>query len=287
MRGKSGPQLTTGLITTAAFTDDIRALFAKSLSPASLQYRFGNSSLQTVAVGFSLGGSQLMKYLSEDREKVNLHAAVAVCAPWDIHESANKFTSFLATAFFNPRLTKGVMSYLQDNKTALLASDDVCPQVKAILNDPRGSSIFSSLREFEQNVICPQMGYPSVEAYFDAANSFPLLHKVEVPLLCFSADDDVFTGGRPVVRRWERICAVNPRLLMVGCPSGGHLAFLQNPIKELCSAPNFMEINVINAIDSVITYKYDKVRRDVPDIVYERHIRGEFENDKDGDDYSL
>ena len=76
-------------------------------------------------------------------------------------------------------------------------------------------------------------------------------------------------------------------MLLVGCPAGGHLAFLQNPIRELVGAPNFMETTIIGAIDSSLEYKYTKVRRDVPDVIYERHIRGAFENDKDEDDFTI
>eukprot|EP00758_Cryptobia_borreli_P003989 Tbor_TRINITY_DN4107_c0_g1::TRINITY_DN4107_c0_g1_i1::g.26561::m.26561 len=277
-RGRGGVKLTTTNLSTAIFTEDLRFLDKIVFSSDELIKKFKvPEAPKVVVVGFSLGGSQLIQYLYEVREKTNFHAAVAVCAPWDSNESRFYLMNSAIGKVYNRRLARGLMKYMHYNKDVFLNSPEgQCESIKQILTNPRGIKLFSTVEDFDSKVLCPHLGLASIEDYFNIANAFTKLHKLEIPVLCFTASDDVLTGPEPHNRRWAQACSFNPLLLMISVPAGGHLGFLQDPVTELLGRPNYMESRVIEAIDSVRNFKYTKKRRDVPDVIHESHIRGKF-----------
>ena len=49
-----------------------------------------------------------------------------------------------------------------------------------------------TIREFDSSYTTKQFGYKDVESYYTDATIHDKLHKIEVPLLCLSAEDDPF-----------------------------------------------------------------------------------------------
>ncbi|ORX73874.1 hypothetical protein DL89DRAFT_211975, partial [Linderina pennispora] len=78
-RGCAGVPLTTPVLYNAGFTSDY------GFAVGHVQKRFPQSKL--VGIGFSLGANLVTKFAGEQGESCPLKAVVAVCNPFDLHES--------------------------------------------------------------------------------------------------------------------------------------------------------------------------------------------------------
>ena len=247
-RGMGTTPMTTSRLMSGASTGDLRHVLQTSLSRERILAEFG-SNLPIVAVGFSLGGNVLCKYVGEQglrAEDARLDAAIAICAPWDFHEAAQHMSRVTQLVVYQPHLLKGLVNYLIRHRTVL--KQDSC------LAEIIESGVLSQLRtvqQFDENVIVPHFGYESVQDYYSDAMSLPYLEHAAIPTLCLGCADDTVTGHPPTLRRWESLCQRNPNVVYVQAPAGGHLGFLGNPLAELYQLPNFGEQVTLNAASAV------------------------------------
>jgi hypothetical protein len=167
------------------------------------------------AVGFSLGGNVLAKWLGERREDARLlRAAAVVSAPFDLvagGESLGRgFNRALYGRYFLRSMRRKAIEFERRfpgriDLARVLASRD--------------------LFEFDETFTAPLHGYRGALHYWQQASAKPWLRSVAVPLLALNARDDPFVPARSLPTPQ----ATSPHVLLEQPARGGHAAFVLGP----------------------------------------------------------
>lgn len=133
-----------------------------------------------MAVGYSLGGNVLLKYLGENGTSTPLDAAAAVSAPLDLHDSARALTCGFSTIYqyhLLKRMKKAVMRKF-DRHTAAF--------------DWQRAMNARTFAEFDDAVTAPLHGFSGKDEYYDRCSSIGYLASIRRPTLIINALDDPF-----------------------------------------------------------------------------------------------
>ncbi|MCY4325194.1 MAG: alpha/beta fold hydrolase [Betaproteobacteria bacterium] len=143
------------------------------------------------AVGVSLGGNALVKWLAENADQTLIKAAVAVAAPLDLTVCAARLDQW-----FNRRLYGNY--FLASLKKKLHAKIQRYP----FLAKPRDIERLATVRAFDEIYTAPIHGFASAKDYYRQSSALPLMSQISTPLLCLHADNDALvpvpdipTGG--------------------------------------------------------------------------------------------
>ncbi|HPT48576.1 MAG TPA: hydrolase [Accumulibacter sp.] len=134
------------------------------------------------AVGVSLGGNALLKWLGEQREDAGkrLSGAAAISAPLDLAACGHQ----LARGF-NRVYTRHFLHTLKRNAAEKL-------QRYPRLFDERRMRAASNLYEFDDAVTAPLHGFSGADDYWRRASSKPWLTGIRLPTLLLNARNDPF-----------------------------------------------------------------------------------------------
>jgi predicted alpha/beta-fold hydrolase len=168
------------------------------------------------ALGFSLGGNVLLKYLGETGEAARrqLKAAVAVSVPYDLAACAdrmNEGASRVYASFFLRSLRAKVRA-----KEAQLAS--LC-SVDQVLRARR-------VRDFDEALTAPVHGYAGAEDYYRRSSAAQFLGAIAIPTLLIHSLDDPIAIPESIP---HRAIAANPKLSTAFTATGGHVGFVHGP----------------------------------------------------------
>ena len=164
------------------------------------------------AVGVSLGGNALLKWLGEREGMATdiVRAAAAISAPVDLAACGHH----LARGF-NRVYTRHFLHTLKRNARAKL---ERYPD----LFDERRMFAASNLYEFDDVVTAPVHGFAGAEDYWRRASSKPWLAGIRVPTLLLNARNDPFLPEQALPARRQAAASVQlefPR-------QGGHVGFV-------------------------------------------------------------
>jgi predicted alpha/beta-fold hydrolase len=164
------------------------------------------------AVGVSLGGNALLKWLGERQAGAGdcLRAAAAISAPLDLTACGHH----LARGF-NRIYTHYFLRTLKRNATEKLRRYPG-------LFDERRMSAANSLYEFDDVVTAPLHGFSGADDYWRKASSKPWLTGIRLPTLVLNAQNDPFLPAQalPLARQ----AAASVRLEFPR--QGGHVGFV-------------------------------------------------------------
>jgi hypothetical protein len=164
------------------------------------------------AIGFSLGGNVLLKFLGEEEERGPdvLHAAVAVSVPYDLSAGADALAATVMGRFYTGVFLKSLI-----------------PKVEAIANrakvDHERIRAAVTFRDFDDAATAPLHGFRDAADYYARSSSAAFLEKIRVPALLVHSEDDPFLPGERLPR--EAITR-NPCLQTAFVPRGGHVGFI-------------------------------------------------------------
>jgi predicted alpha/beta-fold hydrolase len=169
------------------------------------------------AVGFSLGGNVLIKYLGENGAGAAIRAAATLSVPYDL----------AAASHYLERPSARVYAYhfLRRLKPKALEVVTRFPYETAHMDAARIRAA-RTFAEFDRCVTAPLHGFASAEDYYERASSMRYLPRVATPTLCISAEDDPFFPSDGVAR--ARAAASNSVRFQV-TPWGGHTGFVSGP----------------------------------------------------------
>lgn len=193
-------------------TGDIRHIVA------FLRDRFPNRSIG--AIGYSLGGNALLKYLGEegDAAAAHLRAAVAVSVPYDLGGGADLLASNFMGRFYTGIFLRSLMEKTEQKKELLNGQYDVARLRRA-----------RSFREFDDAATAVLHGFASAEDYYRQSSSAQYVPRIRVPTLLIHATDDPFV---PAVAFPHDALSDNPFLHAAITPTGGHVGFIEgSPIQ--------------------------------------------------------
>lgn len=175
---------------------------------ARLRQRYPGAPL--AAVGYSLGGNVLLKYLGEQGAGALLTTACAVSVPFDLARCARAMDRGLSRAY--QRHLLGNMRRAAERKFALIKPPFELPDLDRL----------GSFYVFDDAITAPLHGFAGVDDYYARASSGPFLKDVRVPVLILHARDDPFMD--PAVMPAETDLADSIRLEL--SEHGGHVGFV-------------------------------------------------------------
>jgi len=177
-----------------------------------LRKRFPDRPL--AALGFSLGGNVLLKYLGEEGEgaKEFLSGAAAISVPFDLTAGTRAIESGTMGRVYTYYFIRSLRKKVEAKTDLLEGLLDLEMVLKA-----------RTLREYDQVATAPLHGFPGAAAYYREASSARFLEDIRVPTLLLQAEDDPFLPAYALPR--EKVSR-NPCLLPAFTPAGGHVGFV-------------------------------------------------------------
>lgn len=163
------------------------------------------------AIGFSLGGNALLKYLGERGRDTPLAAAAAVSVPFDLAVAAERIDRGFS------RVYQAYLLRLMKRSThAAIRRLGYAPVDAGRMRRAR------SFREYDDAVTAPLHGFAGVDDYYRRASCRPWLPGIEVPTLIIHARDDPFVGYDALPTSAE----TGPGVTLELSDRGGHVGFL-------------------------------------------------------------
>ena len=163
-----------------------------------------------LAVGYSLGGNVLLKYLGESGSDTPLAAATGVCVPLDLHECSvalNIGFSRIYQRYLLKRMKKAVTRKF-DRHTAAFDWDRAM-----------NSKTFA---EFDDEVTAPLHGFDGKQDYYDRCSAVHFLNDIERPTLIINALDDPFMTPRVI----PNADMLSENVTLEVAEAGGHVGFI-------------------------------------------------------------
>jgi predicted alpha/beta-fold hydrolase len=175
--------------------------------------RFAGAAGERYAVGISLGGNVLLKWLGEHGEGAAsiVRRAASVCAPIDVGAAGRALDRGL-NRFFYTRM------FLSTLKPKSLKKLEAFPG----LFDAGRTTRARTFREFDDVVTAPLHGFRDADQYWAAASSAPYLKSIRLPTLLLNARNDPFLPEQDLLAATRE---VSPSLLLEFPHTGGHVGF--------------------------------------------------------------
>ena len=167
-----------------------------------------------VAVGVSLGGNVLLKWLGENPGQKLLRAAATISVPYDLGAGARHLESRLGRMYvrhFLPTLAAKTEWVVQHFPEAARRVD---------LERARGAQTFYA---FDDAATAPLHGFAGADDYYTRSSSLRFVEHITTPTLCISAEDDPFLP-RAVLRLVAERAPASLELLVTR--RGGHVGFV-------------------------------------------------------------
>lgn len=192
-------------------TEDIHFVYQ------SLSQRYPDSAL--AAVGFSLGGNVLLKWLGEQGGNVNLQAAVAVSVPLVLSECATRLDTGFSRVY-RKHLLDELKLYIH-NKQRCLTEHGLFAEADKLKKLGDLSDI-RSFWQYDDRVVAKLHGYQSAADYYQRASSRQFLSAIETPTLVIHAEDDPFMTPHVLPHADE----LSAQVLVEVYKTGGHVGFI-------------------------------------------------------------
>jgi hypothetical protein len=205
MRGASGEPNRLAKAYHSGSSDDLRLV---------VDHVVRTRTYRTIApIGFSLGGSVVLRYLGESPEDVprEVEAAAAVSVPCDLAASADKLTSNV-NAIYMRRFIRNLYRRFAI-KAHLLPPDLPWREI------PR----MRSFAEYDEAITAPLHGFAGAEEYWETCSAGQYVPGIRVPTLLIMADDDPFFTETCYP---SREAEANESFHLEITRGGGHLGFV-------------------------------------------------------------
>lgn len=162
------------------------------------------------AIGYSLGGNALLKYLGEYKEDSQLKAATAVSVPYLLSNSAAKlekgFSRIYQRHLVN-RLINKVSNKFKDRQAPFNITD---------------LKKWNTFRLFDHHVTAPLHGFKGSADYYEKSSSRQFLKKITTPTLLIHSKDDPFMSKDAIPDKNDLSESVTLEL----SSHGGHVGFI-------------------------------------------------------------
>ena len=178
-----------------------------------LAYLEQTGRLPDAAIGFSLGGNLLLKYLGETGAAARLKTAVAISVPFQLQQCARKLEQGLSKIYGNYLLGKLKAAYRAkfDQRSGSLNID---------------VDKLETIYAFDDQVTAPLNGFKDADEYYRLSSSAQFMKTIQVPTLVVHARDDPFMFPETVPAKNMLSKSVQLELTA----HGGHVGFISGNI---------------------------------------------------------
>lgn len=206
-RARGGMKLKTPRLYCATNYDDLEACLKH------IKLTHPNSKI--VAVGISLGGIVLCRYLAERGDDALVDAAMLVSVCFDFEAGCKSLEEPGLNSALNLHLTKTLIRLVEENREVLEKTGKF--NIDEIIES-------KNLKQFDDRFTHRMWNYDSVDQYHHDASNKDRLHMIRKPTLCINAADDIFCPypSLPLKQIEE-----NPRCAMLVTARGGHIGFME------------------------------------------------------------
>ena len=135
---------------------------------------------QLGAIGYSLGGNMLLKYLGTHNVPAQMKAALAFSVPAHLSSSAVMLNHWTNRPY--------AIQFLKTLNKKAVAKAKQFPDIL----DYRKFEKIDTLLEFDNKVTAPLHGFVDAEDYYAQSSSAQFLHQIKTPALLINALDDSF-----------------------------------------------------------------------------------------------
>ena len=162
-----------------------------------------------IAIGFSLGGNVLLKFLGETGKGSPIAAAATVSAPIDLAMCSRAMMRRRNAAYCGWLLMR-------------MKRDAIAPG--AVVSDAERAAIAGarSLYAFDDNFIAPRHGYASADDYYERCAAQRYMADISVPTMVIHARNDPWI---PAVMYETGAWRANDWLMPLIAEGGGHMGF--------------------------------------------------------------
>ena len=217
-RGCSGQSNNRARSYHSGETEDVHFLYQ------TLRQREPNTPF--AAIGFSLGGNVLLKWLGEQGQNLNLFAAVAVSVPLVLGICATKLDSGFSK-LYRRNLLDELKTYMRIKREHLEKIE--CLDEAQKIKELGDLSTIHSFWEYDDRVVAQLHGFSNVHDYYNRSSSRQYLKFITAPTLVIQAVDDPFmtTDVLPALDE------VSPHVQLEYARHGGHVGFItgNNPFR--------------------------------------------------------
>ncbi|MBF3106108.1 hydrolase, partial [Pseudomonas aeruginosa] len=177
------------------------------------------------AVGYSLGGNVLLKYLGETAGDCPLLGGVAVSVPFRLDECADRIGLGFSRVY-QAHFMKAMLAYVQD-KQRLFGEQGQAEGLAALqrLGPLEGMRTFW---DFDGRVTAPLHGFADARDYYRRASSRYYLPDIRTPSLIIHSSDDPFVFARSLPDRSELAPCTELELHA----RGGHVGFVDGSPRQ-------------------------------------------------------
>jgi predicted alpha/beta-fold hydrolase len=166
-----------------------------------------------LAIGASLGGNALLKWLGEHPGQTTITAAATISVPYDLGAGA----IYLETSWPGRLYVNRFLVTLKEKVKAVVKR---FPETTLDLDRVLRSRTF---REFDDAATAPLHGFRDANDYYARSSSIHFLPRITTPTLCISAEDDPFLPREALDRARA---AASPSVHFVTTRRGGHVGFV-------------------------------------------------------------
>lgn len=162
------------------------------------------------AVGVSLGGNVLAKYLGEQGQQAISDLNVIVSAPLDLVDASQKLSKGLSKRIYIPY-------FLRSLRPKILSEAEYHdPEIVEKVQKSK------TLTEFDMYFTAPIHGFSSPEDYYRRSSGKPFLKYIQRPTLVINALNDPFMTQASLPTQHD----VSPYVQLLQPKRGGHLGFV-------------------------------------------------------------
>jgi predicted alpha/beta-fold hydrolase len=169
------------------------------------------------AIGFSLGGNVLLKWLGEVGSDSPIRAAATISVPYDLGAAA-RFLERPVGRFYAHHFLRRLRPKALD----VLAR---FPRETAHI-DAAAIQRAKTFAEFDECLTAPLHGFASAEDYYQRSSAHGYLDAIRIPALCIASEDDPFIPADSVTRARD---AASAQVRFEVSPWGGHTGFVAGP----------------------------------------------------------
>lgn len=195
------------------------------LAEVIAQLRARRPSAPLYAVGYSLGGNVLLKYLGETANQSRLQGAVAVSVPFRLDQCADRIGQGFSR-IYQAHFMRAMLGYVRDKQALFLAQGH--KEGLAKLKSLGSLDKMRTFWDFDGRVTAPLHGFTDAQDYYRQSSSRYFLGDICTPTLIIQSEDDpfVFPHSLPAADELSA-CTTFERHAR-----GGHVGFVDGSLRR-------------------------------------------------------
>ena len=227
-RCATGLPITSYRVTCSTSFDDAQELIDHVHFTYVIDSKTKEKKTRLYCYGASLGAIMLGLQCENYGSRTHLDGAVAFGLPFDIKTGSHYFYNDPVGGFYSWIIGMSLSKLLQARVPELSkhCSKEEGERINAFFSNNR-----RGLKGIDEELYLPMFGYKTCDEYYKAASFAGSIHKVQVPMLCLSAQDDFVAP----FKFWptKEFQGPDSNVLLACTKFGGHATFLSGRIKPV------------------------------------------------------